>query len=197
MTRWLVLAAFATLGVSVARAGQFDPPKPEVFLRAEDQRRAQSLMKPCTDADVGRGCSRYNGRASRDAPCAYRIDANTVGSLPTDQCYKMEKPRRYRGVWVDAFEGQEFLPEGRANPEWPRSDPQSPGFRAQMERARAARIWLNVDRVKLRHDFRNNGRRILIDFIGRKTMYSGWYGHMGMSGNEIIVDRVISLKPTK
>ena len=58
----------------------------------------------------------------------------------------------------------------------------------------AAAIWLDVDRVKLGHDFSNGSRKMLIDFVGRKTMFPGSYGHMGMSGSEIIVDRVISIK---
>lgn len=165
-----------------------------MFLHSEDQERARLLLTPCTDADIGRGCYRAGDFVVREAPCIYHIDATTNGSLPTDQCYKMEKPRRYRGIWIDAFEGQEFIPQGATAPEWPRTDPKLPGWRAQFERARAARIWLDVERVKVGHDFSNGSRRMLIDFVGRKTMYPGWFGHMGMSGSEIIVDRVISLK---
>lgn len=201
--KWLILmAASAVAAFGIAKAGpqDFGPQdleKPEVYARAEDQERARLLLKPCTEADVGHGCYRFDNRALREMPCAYHIAAGVIGSLPTDQCFKMEKPRRYKGIWIDEFEGQAFIPEGTAAPEWPVTDPSSPGWREQLERARAATIWLNVARVKLRHSADEGGRKMFIDFIGRKTMYPGWYGHMGMSGSEIIVDRVISLKRLK
>jgi hypothetical protein len=106
----------------------------------------------------------------------------------------MEASHHYRGVWVDEFEGQAFIPEGTTALEWPRGDVTTSEWREQFDRARAATIWLDVSRVNLGHRFRQGGRKLLIEFVGRKTMYLGYYGHMGMSGHEIIVDRVISLK---
>jgi len=53
---------------------------------------------------------------------------------------------------------------------------------------------LDVERAGLEHNTDKGARRMRIEFIGRKTLYPGYYGHMGMSGSEIIVDRVISLK---
>ena len=191
----LLLAVTCALTVSdLADAGQFDPRPPEVFVRPEDQDRARLLQTPCATTDVGSGCYRFDGRLIRESPCTYHIDAATLGSLPTDQCYKMQRPRRYRGIWINEFEGQQFIPEGVTLPEWPRTNPRSPGWREQFERARAASIWLDVDRAMSDDDVRRAGRRMLIEFIGRQTAYPGNYGHMGMSGNEIIVDRVISLK---
>ncbi len=186
--------AFAMASFGVAKAGPLDLPKPEVFIRAEDQERARLLGNPCKKDDIGRGCYSFNGFGWREAPCTYHIDDGSIGSLPTDQCYKMEEPRRYQGIWIDAFEGQRFIPTGTTPPAWPTGDPNSPGWRAQADRAQAAAIWLDVERVKLGHDFRKGGRKMLIDFIGRKTMFPGSYGHLGMSGNEIIVDRIISIK---
>ena len=57
-----------------------------------------------------------------------------------------------------------------------------------------ASFWLVDERAGLEHHFEKGTRRMCIDFIGRKTRYPGYYGNMGMSGSEIIVDRVISLK---
>jgi hypothetical protein len=193
-TRLLLAATCALATSDLAEAGPFDPPPPEVYVRHEDQDRARLLQMPCTTADVGSGCYRSDGRLIRESPCSYHIDARTLGSLPTDQCYKMQRPRRYRGIWINEFEGQQFIPEGVTLPEWPRTNPRSPGWREQFERARAASIWLSVDRAMTDDDVRRTGRRMLIEFIGRQTAYPGNYGHMGMSGNEIIVDRVISLK---
>lgn len=192
--RLMLVLACATIVVSAAAFGQFAAPNPGVFARAEDQERARLLSKPCAEADEGHACYRYDGRLIREFPCAYHIEAGVIGSLPTDQCYKMEAARRYRGVWVDEFEGQAFIPEGTKAPEWPRGDPKSPEWREQADRAIAATIWLDVGRTNIGHKWQRGGHRAFIEFIGRKTMYPGNYGHMGMSGQEIVVDRVISLR---
>ena len=191
----LMLALVCTMaGGSTAAVGQVASSDTRVFARAEDQARARLLGKPCTEADVGHGCYRYDGRLVREAPCLYHIDAETMGSLPTDTCYKMEAPRRYRGIWVDEFEGQSFVPEGTKAPEWPRGNRSSPEWIKQVDRAIAATIWLDVERAKVGHKWQQGGRKVFIEFVGRKTRYPGNYGHMGMSGQEIIVDRVISLR---
>ncbi|RDE04817.1 hypothetical protein [Sphingomonas aracearum] len=192
MRRAFLASAWLLSATSPAAAGQFDPPSPQAFIRTEDQQRARLLNTPCTPADLGRGCYRYDNRLIREIPCTLHSAPGVLDSLPLDQCYKMEEPRRYRGIWIDEFEGQAFLPEGASPPERPRGDPRSPGWREQAERARAARTWLDVSRTDLRHDFRPEGRRVRLDFVGRKTLYPGAYGHMGGSANEIIVDRVIS-----
>ena len=143
---------------------------------------------------------RVGGVSAREEPrrlrcLLYRVNAHTNGSLPIDQCYKMEPARRYRGVWVDEFENQQFIPEGSTAPEWPGAERTLPGWDEQFDRAQAASIWLDVSRVSLDdHDYRQGGRKMFIEFVGRKTLYPGTYGHLGMSGNEIIVDHVISLK---
>jgi hypothetical protein len=190
--RLLLALACATTIVSTNAFAQFATPKPEVFARAEDQERARLLEKPCTPADEGHACYRFNGRLIREAPCAYHIEPGVIGSLPTEQCYKMDAPRRYRGVWIDAFEGQQFIPEGTTVPEWPRGDPSSPEWKKQADRAIAATIWLDVRQARLDHKWQQGGRRVFLEFVGRKTLYPGNYGHMGMAGQEIIVDRVIS-----
>jgi hypothetical protein len=189
----MMMLACATLGASAA-VGQFSVPNPEAFAHAEDQQRARLLNKPCAEADEGSGCYRYDGRLIREFPCTHDIEAGVIGSKPTDQCYKMEAARRYRGVWVDEFEGQAFIPEGTKAPEWPRGNPGSPEWKKEADRAIAATIWLDVERVSLLHKGQRGGRKLFIEFVGRKTMYPGNYGHMGTSGQEIIVDRVISVR---
>jgi hypothetical protein len=193
--RLMFVLTCATAGFGTAAVGQFlASPNPEIFARAEDQARARLLRKPCAEADVGRGCYSFGGRLIREAPCAYHIESGVMGSLPTDQCYKMEVSRRYRGVWVDEFEGQAFISEGTKAPEWPRGDPKSPEWRKQVDQTVAATIWLDVERANVGHNWQKGGRKMFIEFVGRKTMYPGHYGHMGMAGQEIIVDRVISLR---
>lgn len=186
-----LMLVFQMAGVNNSAFAQFALPNPDVFVRAEDQQRARLLGKPCVAADEGYACYRYDGRLIRESPCTYHVEPGVIGYVATDQCYKLEGPRRYRGTWIDEFEGQQFIPEGTKAPEWPRGDAKSPEWKRRFDQAVAARIWLNGDRVNLGHDWRQGGRRVFIEFIGRKTMYSGNYGHGGMSGHEIIVDRVI------
>ena len=186
----LILAA--TVSGAPVGAQLFANPEPKVFARPEDQTRARLLRKPCTEADEGRGCHRFDGRLFRDPPCTYHIEEGVLGSLPVDQCFKMEPPRRYRGVWIDEFESQRFIPEGTPAPEWPDGDLKSSEWRKQAGRAIAATIWLDVERAKLGHKWQQGGRRVFLEFVGRKTLYPGNYGHMGMSGQAIIVDTVIS-----
>ncbi|WP_375285971.1 hypothetical protein [Sphingomonas sp.] len=189
-----VILALAALNAGAAHAGPPDPPNPEMFAHAEDRQRARLLTTPCTEADIGHGCDRHDGRAFRKVPCSYRIDVRTTGSLPTDRCFKMEAPRRYRGIWVDEFEGQKFIPEGTRPREWPRDEPESAGWMDRLEQARLSRIWLDASRITVDRKSHPRGSKRFIEFIGRKTLYAGTYGHMGMSGHEIIVDRVISLR---
>ncbi len=193
-TRFILALNWVLVGAGGPAVGQSALPKPEAFAHAEDQQRARLLTTRCADADVGRGCYRYDNRLIREAPCTFHIESGVIGSLSTDQCYKMEAPRRHRGVWVDEFEGQKFIPEGTTPPEWPRTDPKAPGWREQFEQARLATIWLDASHVASDQKPRQRGGKWFIEFVGRKTLYPGAYGHFGMSGQEIIVDRVISLR---
>ncbi|MBS0255216.1 MAG: hypothetical protein JSS36_08420 [Proteobacteria bacterium] len=199
MLRTVLAGTLPSLAIASSAVGAWlqDLPNPEAFARAEDRQRAMSIAKPCTEADLGRGCRREGELLVREIPCVQTVvelSITTLRQLPTDECYRMQPPRRYRGVWLDVFEGQAFVPSGSKAPRWPTNDPRSPHWRERLERARAASIWLDVSRVGLKHDFRDGGRKVLIEFIGRQTEYPGHYGHMGMAGHEIIVDKVISLK---
>jgi len=102
--------------------------------------------------------------------------------LPDDQCYRMAPPERMRGIWIDEFEGSRFLPGLTAAPA---ADPAGP------------RIWLDMDAhpvPALPAERRRPGGVYLVDFIGRRTLYPGHYGHMGMSEQEVVVQRLISAR---
>lgn len=182
-----------TSASSIPNAGVHDRPNPEVYVRKADGELARLFDKPCSEADVGKGCRRSSNRVRRISPCSDYRDGFAIHRR-TDQCYKLEKPRRFRGVWIDEFEGQQFILQETNPPEWPRFDRNTPGWAQQIEKAQAARIWLDNSRVNLAPFRSGRSAKVLIEFVGRKTKYAGRYGHMGMSGNEIVVDRVISLK---
>lgn len=138
-------------------------PPPDAYIHAADRERAARHQIPCVIEHVDK-------------------EGRYLGSIPTDQCFKMLPAQRMRGVWIDAFEGSQFFP-GRTT---------APGGRGGRPS-----IWLDTSRVKLPNGYahgRRNGRAVLIDFIGRRTRYRAPSGHMGMFDYEIIVDRVISAR---
>jgi hypothetical protein len=57
-------------------------------------------------------------------------------------------------------------------------------------------IWLDTGRVRL-PAITPKGAVYRIDFIGRRTRYRVPSGHMGVFDYEIIVDRVIAIRPIR
>jgi hypothetical protein len=193
MARYRLLTALAFAASASAAVAQFELPDPKVYARAEDRARARLRGAPCTEADVGRGCYRMGERLVRESPCSTYRDG-VIDRLATAKCVKMTRPQRFRGIWVDYFEGQAFIPAGSTPPQWPAGTLPPAEWRAQYERSRAATIWLDIDPEKVPSNWHRSQQRAVIDFIGRKTRYPGHYGHMGMAGHEIVVDRILSLQ---
>src|SRR3954470_2501612 len=98
------------------------------------------------------------------------------------RCYRFGPPRRMRGVWRDAFEGSEFFPGRTAAP-------------GEGERSG---IWLWVEENATVSAALGPGsgalppRLIRLDFVGRRTLYPGRYGHLGLSSDFVVVDRLVS-----
>src|SRR4051812_8741902 len=114
----------------------------------------------------------------------YRREGNVRVFIGTTRCYRFGPPRRMRGVWRSEFEGSEFFP-GRTTP---------PG-----ENERSG-IWLSVEEnatVEALGHKRGEPwpRLLLLDFVGRQTLYPGAYGHMGMSRDYVVIDRLVSARP--
>lgn len=93
----------------------------------------------------------------------------------------MTPPQRWRGLWWDNFEGSVFC----SSPAEECGD--NPGNNT----------WLSYSE-KLRHagakPAEGAGGLYQVEFIGRKTLTRGHYGHMGYFDYEIIVDRMISAR---
>lgn len=101
----------------------------------------------------------------------------TYGEVPVDECFRMDPPRRWKGLWRDEFEGSRFCPAPAT-----RCDFNMPGDL----------IWLNPERVSRKEP---DGGLYAVEFIGRRTAVKGrFYGHLGGSDYELIVDRFISMK---
>ena len=117
------------------------------------------------------------GVPGRPFPCAREKNEKGIAvieSMPIDKCFKMLPAQRWHGLWRNDFEGSQFCA--------------APAVVCDYN-SQGDRVWLSADYVRAQ-----SGALYSIEFVGRKTMYKGPYGHLGMSDQEIIVDRVISIK---
>jgi hypothetical protein len=102
-------------------------------------------------------------------------------SRSEEECYKFDPPRRWTGLWLGGFETSRFCPEPT---------------RECPDDAPGEMIWLEVGPTA--HvpawDRKTAAGMWRVDFIGRKSSFHGQYGHMGASNEEIIMDRLLSIK---
>lgn len=90
--------------------------------------------------------------------------------MPVDQCYKMDPPQRWKGLWSNKFGSSRFCP--------------APAVQCGPETA-GDRIWLDAKTEPL-HGLYS------VDFIGRQTTVKGRYERM--CEHEVIVDRMVAIK---
>ena len=117
------------------------------------------------------------GIPGRPVPCAREFikkGIRTIKGKSTEECFKLLPPQRWVGLWRNDFEGSQFCPAPAATCSY-----NTPGDR----------IWLTENPSR-----RPDRKLYAIEFIGRRTMYKGAYGHMGASDHEMIMDKLISLK---
>jgi hypothetical protein len=116
------------------------------------------------------------GVPGKPYPCTYEeFIGGTKGivSQPTEICVKMLPQQHWRGLWRNDFEGSRFCP--------------APAKRCTFETP-GERIWLS------RAPGRADGGLYRVDFIGRRTMYKGPYGHMGVFDEELFIDKPIKIE---
>ena len=114
--------------------------------------------------------------------CLDKLRWGGVAALPeTDQCYRMDPIKRWRGFWASGFEVSRFCPE----PATTCSD--------DLE---GRDIWLSFgkDVSAPRDSSREIPGVYVLEFDGRITPDAGHFGHLGCCDYEIIVDRLISAK---
>lgn len=111
--------------------------------------------------------------------CAERLERGETRHIPTDGCFEMQEPRRWRGLWRNVFEGSRFCPEPARE-----CDDDSPG----------EDIWLTFSEQLPHSKFDDYGGLYELEIVGRRTLHRGRYGHFGMSDHELIVDRVVSIR---
>ena len=106
-----------------------------------------------------------------------------IADIDVDECFEMDGARNWHGIWRNDFEGSGFCPQP-AN---------ACGYDAPGDK-----IWLSYSR-----HLRQQGAEppegddglYKVKFIGRRTAVRGHHGHTGSSDYEIVVDRLISVRP--
>jgi hypothetical protein len=114
--------------------------------------------------------------------------AKVIEGRPLDQCYKMEPQRRFRGIWLDQFEGSRFY-EGLTNVQQVRA-----AIEARLKQRERSSEWLSFAKEDASTEPSPTARLVSVEFLGRRTAYPGRYGHMGISGSEVLVDRMIAAR---
>ncbi len=116
--------------------------------------------------------------------CVEKVRRDGIDALPSDwqQCFKWTPPQRWQGLWVDGFEFSRFCP--------------SPA--TECSSAISGKwIWLSESPSAHLPVYRGEPSAPVyaVDFVGRKTAYPGRYS--GLADQEIIVDRMISMRRLK
>jgi hypothetical protein len=99
---------------------------------------------------------------------------------PVDQCFQMGAPKRWRGLWADYFEGQQFCSAPATDCDWAE---------------KGQTVWLSFAKGARPKGKSPTETIYQIEFIGRRTWLPGMHGHMGMFTHEIVVDQIISIHP--
>ena len=95
-----------------------------------------------------------------------------------DQCFTMMPAQRWRGIWEDYHEGQQFCAAGTYC---------SDDFDRPL-------VWITfADGVRPTRS--PTERSYVVELIGRRTLRPGLHGHFGVFKHEIVVDRLISITP--
>lgn len=116
--------------------------------------------------------------------CLDILRRDGIEAMPkqTDQCFRMTKAQKWRGLWLDGFEGQVFCPETESKCEY--GDGKE-------------NIWIGFVSGQKPDGKSATGKTYEVEFVGRRTLLPGAHGHLGMFEHEIVVDRLISASPRK
>lgn len=111
--------------------------------------------------------------------CLTIIQYGGIEAMPsgTDNCFAMAPDRRWKGLWRREFENSRFCPQSA----------QSCSYQTAGDR-----IWLSGKALS------SMGKReglYQIEFVGRQTAKRGSYGHLSAFDHEIVVDKVIDIRP--
>jgi hypothetical protein len=174
--RLAVLCAGLILSACEASEG------PQLDLAEQEYSAAQfkEALPGITDACI----KRLQAKKIRQSDERLHVDATPP--VPTDRCFQMQEPRKWRGLWRNVFEGSRFCPEPA---------------RECGHNSSGEDVWLEFAEGLPEGKIEASGGLYAMEFVGRRTSRPGRHGHFGMSDHAIVVDRVISMKqvepPTK
>jgi hypothetical protein len=97
----------------------------------------------------------------------------------SDQCFKFSRPELMSGLWRNQFEGSQFCARETT--------------RCQSEDD-AAFVALSFAQPLLGDAYTPPGGLYAVEFIGRRSLHGGRFGHFGMADNAVIVDRLIAIR---
>lgn len=101
-------------------------------------------------------------------------DTSTMSELPDDQCFKMDPPRRWRGLWRNPLGLSKFCP--------------APAKKCDSYPIAADQAWLEIGQVVHKVP---DGMLYSVEFTGRRNSVDGNFEGLD---HEIIVDKMISVK---
>jgi hypothetical protein len=168
--RWAAISSVLML------VGCHKPPAEHAALANEAMERRQQIPVPEAyvrqqDQDAARRL-----RAGLDAP----IPCEDLAPMSDDKCYRFGEPQHWQGTWDLAMESSTFCPAQLNCPAKPDDAP-----------------WLEFSGVRPAEAKFPPGGVFAIEFIGRRNLLPGTFGHFGMAKSELIVDRLISIKPVE
>ena len=114
-------------------------------------------------------------------PVEHLTEAKYVGDL---KCMPYSPSERLSGVWVIGLEYSGFFPNASSYEETER---------------RADKIWLEaVPSPSAEVTAAGLGagtRAYAVDLVGRRSLCDFNYGHMGMSPQQVIAERIVAMRP--
>jgi hypothetical protein len=116
--------------------------------------------------------------------CLTKLKWGGTEALPPKEeyCFKFTPPRRMHGLWRNSFEGSEYCDDSAGKcPD------------AKVEKDPKSFTWFALQLLPGWKDTPPGGL-YKVDFIGRRSVGAGMFGHFGMSQNEVIVDRLLSIE---
>jgi hypothetical protein len=145
---------------------------------------AAAYKHPFNRMVVGLGLEGFSGYY----PCSFvtRSDGvDFISSIDSEDCYRFDRPRRLRGVWLVGNETSELLPNATRSPAvWDIMDENQTFLEAGGWEERKA-LPPPVEGV--------GPSAYAIEFIGRPALYPGVYGMAG-ARHMVIMDKLLSAR---
>jgi hypothetical protein len=120
-----------------------------------------------------------------------RVCVKNGSLLPDEQCYRFEAPRRWSGIIIHNDNFQNYFYPGRSGYSRERSRSSTYGVtNAPVRRYCQSAVCRPLGPQTPSEE--PDAKAYYIEFVGRRTAHEGPYGHMGVFGHLIVVDRILA-----